>query len=639
MIPVNIRVTDVNDNAPQWIGSPYVVRLSEVTVPGTRILQGVRAVDIDQQGPFSTVEYRIVDGPYSNYINFVTPLEGTLVLRKALDYETLKNFTVTLRAQDQGTPPQYTDTTLDVVVGDADDLNPKFMQESYTAELPMTGRVGELRIFPEAIRAIDQDEGIQTAIEYSIMKSVYAKYFSINKRTGAVSVTQPVGANDFAHSITLVIRGTQIDNHDRYALTTLAIGRKDFDRNNDADHRFAFLQHRFQTKISEDVDIGSRLMALPTNRPGRQIRYLIADPVEAQYFRIGTLGEIILQKQLDYENATKHVFQVMGSDGVTNATTEVIIEVLDVNDWEPRFRQTNYEFNIPKLKDFTEPLPLGRLEAADGDRDDRVNISIRGPYANYFHIDKNGMLWLKASHPNISLMHLIATATDSGLPTRSTSVPVTVMNDSIAMAQSNWAPSILGAFVGVLVLFVVTIVAMCVYIYKQKEPKGSRNRVHSHDHSATSAVTLVGASDKSSPSSGPHHQPMSNPNVRLANPLSTLSSLNNNNNLAGSGSSISAGASTILAATLEREAQRDRDMENYTATVRSKLYMNKTVVWSTSWVLFRMDLWHVPLACINSNCFECHQQASYRAHRRHVAVSPYMTTIWNMIPYRIQRQT
>lgn len=36
VVPVNIRVTDVNDNAPQWIGAPYSLSLSEVTVPGTR---------------------------------------------------------------------------------------------------------------------------------------------------------------------------------------------------------------------------------------------------------------------------------------------------------------------------------------------------------------------------------------------------------------------------------------------------------------------------------------------------------------------------------------------------------------------------------------------------------------------------
>lgn len=30
MIPVNIRVTDANDNAPQFINAPYVLNISEV---------------------------------------------------------------------------------------------------------------------------------------------------------------------------------------------------------------------------------------------------------------------------------------------------------------------------------------------------------------------------------------------------------------------------------------------------------------------------------------------------------------------------------------------------------------------------------------------------------------------------------
>lgn len=36
VIPVNVHVTDVNDNAPKWIGAPYHLTLSEVTVPDTR---------------------------------------------------------------------------------------------------------------------------------------------------------------------------------------------------------------------------------------------------------------------------------------------------------------------------------------------------------------------------------------------------------------------------------------------------------------------------------------------------------------------------------------------------------------------------------------------------------------------------
>lgn len=143
------------------------------------------------------------------------------------------------------------------------------------------------------------------------------------------------------------------------------------------------------------------------------------------------------------------------------------------------------------------------------------------------------------------------------------------------MAQTSWAPGILGAFGAVFTLFLFIILAMCLYIYKQKEPKiTGRNRVHSHDHSSTSASKLVGNGENGGPSvtiNGTSEiHAIKNPSLRLANPLTTLSVLNNNNHLNGSGSSISAGASTILAATLEREAQRDRDMENYTATVRSE---------------------------------------------------------------------
>ncbi|KAE8742866.1 hypothetical protein FOCC_FOCC011547, partial [Frankliniella occidentalis] len=147
-IPVNIRVTDANDNAPQFVNAPYVLNISEVTVVGTRVLQGVRAVDADQPGPYSTVQYSVLPGPNApvfinskkeileDYFMFVNALEGTLVLRKALDYETLSNFTVNIRAQDQGTPPQFSDTTLYVQVVDADDQNPRFYDERYSAILP-----------------------------------------------------------------------------------------------------------------------------------------------------------------------------------------------------------------------------------------------------------------------------------------------------------------------------------------------------------------------------------------------------------------------------------------------------------------------------------------------------------------------
>lgn len=45
-------------------------------------------------------------------------------------------FDWTFLFQDQGNPPQYTDTIIFVNIIDADDQNPKFYDERYTATLP-----------------------------------------------------------------------------------------------------------------------------------------------------------------------------------------------------------------------------------------------------------------------------------------------------------------------------------------------------------------------------------------------------------------------------------------------------------------------------------------------------------------------
>lgn len=192
-----------------------------------RILQGARAVDKDQQGPFNTVEYQVVPGLYSEYVAFVSPLAGTLVLRKALDYETLPNFTVTLRAQDHGTPPKYSDTQLHVLVEDADDQNPRFLHNSYRAVLPDDLYVGPLAIYPEAIRAVDQDIGLCAPVQYAIVPSLESRHFTIGPNNGEVSVVTSLPGLSGLVAITLVIRATQINNADRYALTTLVVTGKE----------------------------------------------------------------------------------------------------------------------------------------------------------------------------------------------------------------------------------------------------------------------------------------------------------------------------------------------------------------------------------------------------------------------------
>ncbi|XP_062126303.1 protocadherin-1 isoform X5 [Drosophila sulfurigaster albostrigata] len=588
VIPVNVRVTDVNDNAPQWIGTPYTLTLSEVTVPGTRILQGARAEDADQPGPFSTVEYQVLPGPYAQLVQFLNPLEGTLVLKKALDYEQLQNFTVKLRAQDQGTPPRHSDTLLRVVITDADDQNPKFLRESYSAELPADGRAGELRMRPEPLKAVDQDEGICAPIQYTIVQSQDAKYFRVHPHNGVITLLTPIGYADLTHGATLVVKATQIDNPDRYALTTVQLTRPGTHSDLSS---LTFVQKRFVMRIREDTAVGNRILALPTNKPGKHLKYTIADPINSQFFSVGSLGELVLAKPLDYEKMTKHEFQVIASDGLTNSTSaEVTLEVIDVNDWEPRFRETHYEFMVPKSQslqsraDSFEGVLIGKVEAADGDRNDKLELSLRGQHAGLFEIDATGNIYMRPEQLqslNESTVHLIAIATDSGVPPRSTSVPVSVTMEGLTLAQSSWNNSMLGMFGMIVGLFLLIIMALSCYIVRsKKQRKGSsgglslgRNRVHSQAHSSVSSANLVtheklagnanGASVTSGGVSVLHMKHAAGNNMTLTNPI------NNGLHHVGSGASSSmALGNAVNLLERERERERERQRESYAATVR-----------------------------------------------------------------------
>lgn len=485
VIPVNIRITDVNDNAPKWIGAPYSISLSETTVVGTRILQGARAVDADQPGLFSTVEYSVLPGQYSDFVDFVNPLEGTLQLKKTLDFETLRNFTVKLRAQDQGTPPKFSDTFLRVFIIDADDQNPRFEYESYSAEFPFDGKTGKLKIYPKAIRAWDQDEGIQVDIIYSIpsSSSVDAKYFSINPKSGEIEL---ITAYD-SHKTTLVVKATQIDNTDRYSLTTVNIMRSGSDNfrhdlvpetSNTNDNRYAsklqFIQQKHQISVRENSPAGSRILSLPTNRPGdrNHLRYSILDPDQADFFEIGQYGDVILRKQLDYEKIIKHIFNVMViDDQLMNATCQVIVDVINVNDWDPRFRQPYYRFKLPSRESLNDtysiPMKVGRVEAADGDVGDKINFNLRGQHSGLFSIDSGGMIWLKEPLHNLKKaeLSLIATATDTGQ--RSTSVPVTFVMDAEASSAHARLPSLFGIFGILFIAFIIIVILISFYVYKR----------------------------------------------------------------------------------------------------------------------------------------------------------------------------
>ena len=254
-LPVTIRIMDVNDNAPQFLSSPYSVNISEMMMVGSQVMQVV-ALDQDQAGPFSMVEYSVVNtGEDDDIVRFDSPLDGKIVLNTALDYETVTKHEVVIRATDKGVPPMTSTTTLTIHVVDADDTNPVFIHDSYSALLPET-KGTRLTISPADLEAMDQDLGHNSSVFYSFSSQhdpIY-NYLQLNSQTGAVYLTGDPGEVKYLLPVTVLVTATQYDNPDRSTATSLTI----LNNNNITSPTIPvqFLEHEVEVTILESFPPG-----------------------------------------------------------------------------------------------------------------------------------------------------------------------------------------------------------------------------------------------------------------------------------------------------------------------------------------------------------------------------------------------
>nr|XP_049698063.1 protocadherin-16 isoform X1 [Helicoverpa armigera] len=542
IIPVSVRVWDVNDNAPAWLGAPYRARLSELTAPGTRLALGARAADADQPGPHATIHYSVLPGPHHEYLGFPNELDSVLVVKKPLDYETLRNFTVTLRAQDAGTPPLHNDTVLHVQVLDADDQNPKFTHEHYTATLPEDAKEGTiLATSPGPISAADQDLGINAPLQYSATGD-NARLVLVDKDTGQVAATKQL-IEELSQPVTIVIKATQVDNSDRYALCTLGVSRAGAARG------VRFRRRQYAAAVSEAAPLGDTLLTLHTQPPPQHnlqnnLQFYVSDRSFLDKFAINSAGEVVLRRPLDYETADSYHYQVMVTDGVSNDTASINITVLNVNEWEPRFRYPQYEFRVDDDAGDAELLPVGKLDVFDGDKQDNVTLTLRGSGADALVVNASGGVWVRSSAlraHNASVLHVVATARDSGAPPRQTSVPVTVHLRRPGAAGAGGAGGaaeggVVLMFGGALAALALLVCALLGYIYTVR-------RRSKRSAGGTGSGYVTHEKPPAAPTPATTHVPAS---TGVTGVLPTAGVLRPAGS-AGSLLSVSAGASTILA--------------------------------------------------------------------------------------------
>ncbi|KAM6163891.1 cadherin-like protein 26 [Rhynchocyon petersi] len=134
----NIRISDINDHAPQFLKEEVNITIKENQEAGRPVFQ-MLAVDLDQKNtPNSEVLYSLISQtPSQKGGGFqVDALSGDIRLSGCLDYETAPLYMLLIGARDCGEPPLSSTSTVHVHVQDSNNHRPAFTQDSYKVKIP-----------------------------------------------------------------------------------------------------------------------------------------------------------------------------------------------------------------------------------------------------------------------------------------------------------------------------------------------------------------------------------------------------------------------------------------------------------------------------------------------------------------------
>ncbi|XP_072433894.1 protocadherin Fat 3-like isoform X4 [Chiloscyllium punctatum] len=136
---VNVNITDVNDNAPEFSREIYNAVISEDASVGDSVVK-VLAEDCDSQIN-AQINFSIVNGDPDNYFN-IHPVTGLIKVKERLDREKISGYSLTVQAKDSGTPSMSSTVTVNIDVSDINDNPPDFIPANYSAVIQENKSVG-----------------------------------------------------------------------------------------------------------------------------------------------------------------------------------------------------------------------------------------------------------------------------------------------------------------------------------------------------------------------------------------------------------------------------------------------------------------------------------------------------------------
>ncbi|XP_063784870.1 protocadherin alpha-13-like isoform X5 [Pseudophryne corroboree] len=194
---LKVDISDVNDNAPQFLQPVDIIFIRENNPPGTHVYTA-SASDPDI-GQNSFITYTISDStiagiPISSYIS-INPENGKVFALISFDHEQVNYFQCHIKATDAGLHPLSSNLTLNIFIQDINDNAPTF-SPLYSEVTIKTAKSAQPGYLVTKMRAVDLDSGYNAWMSYNFKEPSGKSPFVISQQTGEISLKRPFTDSD-----------------------------------------------------------------------------------------------------------------------------------------------------------------------------------------------------------------------------------------------------------------------------------------------------------------------------------------------------------------------------------------------------------------------------------------------------------
>ncbi|XP_006872514.1 PREDICTED: cadherin-related family member 1 [Chrysochloris asiatica] len=418
---ITVRVEDVQDTAPVFVGMPYYGYVYEDSLPGSEVLT-VMAMDGDGGKP-NHILYSLVNGSDGAFeINETSGAISVTQNPAQLRREVYELHIQVTEVSSAGLPAAHSMAPVTIRIVDLNNHPPTFYGETGPQnrfELSMFEHPPQGEILRGLkITVNDSDQGANAKFNLRLVGP--GGIFRVVPQTvlneaQVTIIVENSAAIDFEKSTVLTFKllAIEVNTPEKFSSTAdVVIQLRDTN-----DNVPTFTSHYYIARIPENAPGNSNVVAVtavdPDTGPWGKVKYSIYGTGSELFLIHPSSGIIYTQPwaSLDAETTARYNFYVKAEDLEGRySLAEVFIALLDVNDHHPQFTQNIQE------KTMVLGTPL-KIEATDHDAEEPNNLvdySItHAEPANVFDIDAHtGEIRLKNFIRSLDVLHNITASGD-----------------------------------------------------------------------------------------------------------------------------------------------------------------------------------------------------------------------------------